>query len=62
MNKKNYDSDGMRTTDCCGAFSTYVDGGETGHCNELCCKQCYREVGFGEGDGNEYRNNEVSKV
>jgi len=38
-------------TDCCGAFSTFMD--ET-----LCCKKCYCEVPFGQGDGSEYKNKE----
>lgn len=32
-----------KRTDCCGAFSTYVEG-------VLCCKACYREVNV---DGSE---------
>lgn len=46
-----YDELGTRVTDCCGAFSTFMDdggGGET-----LCCKRCYSEVPDGQGDGTE---------
>jgi hypothetical protein len=46
MMAKRYNEDGVRLTDCCGSMSTYSDG-------TLCCKRCWREVGFGEGDGNE---------
>lgn len=47
-NGAKYDaSTGMRLTNCCASFSTYVDG-------TLCCKSCYMEVKTGEGDGNEY--------
>lgn len=44
----NFNTDGMRLTDCCGACSTY-------HGSTLCCKVCYREVDYGQGDGTEYR-------
>jgi len=44
---KKYDSDGHRLTNCCGAFSTFMEG------EVLCCKACYREVSFGEGDGSD---------
>ncbi len=47
---KKYDSDGHRLTNCCGAFSTFMEG-ERGEV--LCCKACYREVSFGEGDGSD---------
>ena len=45
-----YDESGRRLTDCCGAFSTYMDG------DILCCKQCYWEVPVGQGDGTETRD------
>ena len=46
-----YSSDGIRLTDCCGAFSTYFD-------NILCCKNCWQEVSYGQGDGEEtYQGN-----
>lgn len=45
---KQYDADGCRLTDCCGAFATYVD-------NALVCRRCFETVGAGEGDGTEYR-------
>lgn len=51
---KRYDENGQRLTNCCGAYSTYMDG------EVLCCKKCYRGVGFGEGDGSEYRT--VSRI
>ena len=35
-----------RLTDCCGAYSTYVEG-------ILSCKKCYHEVPQGQGDGTE---------
>lgn len=38
-------TDGTRLTDCCGAYSTYMDT------DELCCKACYNPVEYGEGDG-----------
>ena len=44
-----YDTSGLRLTDCCGAFSTYMDDGEGDVV--LCCKQCYNEVPIGQGDG-----------
>ena len=45
--KKRYAEDGTRLTDCCGAYSTYDEGGE------LYCKKCFQPVGFGQGDGTE---------
>lgn len=45
-----YDESGHRLTDCCGAFSTYMDG------DVLCCKKCYWEVPVGQGDGTETRD------
>ncbi len=47
MDKK-YDKGGQRVTSCCGCYSTYCD-------EVLCCKSCYAEVEFGEGDGSEFR-------
>ena len=41
----------MRLTSCCGAHSTYCEG-------HLCCKNCYEIVPIGEGDGNEFLNEE----
>lgn len=51
---KRYDPEtGDRLTDCCGAYSKYL---EDGSCNvALCCRNCYNEVGIGEGDGVEQR-------
>ena len=46
-----YDNDGMRLTSCCGAHSTFSGG-------YLCCKNCYEIVPIGEGDGNEFLNEE----
>ena len=43
-NNKRYDEDGCRLTDCCGAYSTYMDLG-------LSCRACCKEVEIGEGDG-----------
>lgn len=43
-----YDAEGMRLTDCCAAYSTYVEA-------TLCCKACYCAVDIGQGDGNEHR-------
>lgn len=37
----------LRTTECCGAFSTYSD-------TVLCCKSCWAEVPIGQGDGIEF--------
>jgi hypothetical protein len=45
--QKTYDTDGHRLTNCCGAFSTFMDG------EVLCCKACYQEVSLGEGDGSD---------
>ena len=51
-----YSSDGIRLTDCCGAFSTYFD-------NILCCKKCWQEVSYGQGDGEEtYQKNNVKEA
>lgn len=47
MMAKNYTPDGMRLTDCCGAFSTFSDV-------TLCCKVCWEPVPWGQGDGTEY--------
>lgn len=38
--------DRCRLTDCCHAYSTFVDV-------DLVCKNCYEPVSFGEGDGSE---------
>ena len=46
-----YGQDGMRLTSCCGAYSTHQEG-------YLCCKKCYEIVPIGEGDGNEFLNEE----
>ena len=44
---KTYNSeDGCRLTDCCNAYSTYME-------LDLCCKACYEPVEPGEGDGGE---------
>lgn len=48
-----YAKDGTRLTDCCAAYSTFhmeSDGSAT-----LCCKKCWCEVPFGQGDGSERR-------
>jgi len=51
-----YDDTGQRLTDCCGAYSTFMEGDTTAECGDiLCCKKCYREVELGQGDGSEYR-------
>ena len=47
---KKYTADGVRLTDCCGAYSTFVDVGDGW---ELSCKQCYKAVPSGQGDGSE---------
>ena len=60
MFKKIYDSSGMRLTTCCGACSTYIDSDQSGYCDVLVCKQCFCSVEFGEGDGNEYKENHYS--
>lgn len=36
---------GSELTKCCGACSTYVE-------DVLCCKVCFEQVPYGEGDGN----------
>ena len=43
---KKYSNEGCRLTDCCGAYSTYIE-------DDLFCKKCYELVEFGEGDGSE---------
>ena len=48
-----YDDLGQRTTDCCGAYSTYFATGLEPEV--LCCKKCYSQVSVGQGDGNEFR-------
>jgi hypothetical protein len=45
--QKRYADDGCRLTDCCGAYSTFSDGG-------LMCRRCCEYVESGEGDGGEY--------
>lgn len=45
---KKYNEEGMRLTDCCGAWSSYDENGE------LYCKACFNLVEPGEGDGSEY--------
>lgn len=50
---KNYDRNGQRTTDCCGCYSTYMDGGSGGDMI-LCCKKCHNPVSLGQGDGSEF--------
>ena len=37
----------IKLTNCCDAYSTYVD-------DILCCKKCYNTVSEGEGDGTKY--------
>ena len=44
---KKYDEHGCRLTDCCGTYSTYMDG------DVLSCKQCYQQVPIGQGEGSE---------
>ena len=53
--KKQYANDGTRLTDCCGAYSTYMEGIFNDMDIEilLCCKKCYEPVSHGQGDGNE---------
>lgn len=43
---KRFNPEGVRMTDCCGAFSTFVEGTQV-------CKECYCDVLPGEGDGAE---------
>ena len=47
MTKKYDPENGCRLTDCCGAYSTFMD-------DDLCCKACFNTVEFGEGDGSEH--------
>ena len=51
---KRYDALGQRVTDCCGCYSTYMDVDPESGEQVLCCKSCYNEVGFGQGDGSEF--------
>lgn len=53
--EKKYDKGGQRVTSCCGCYSTYCDVTGDPEDQILCCKSCYREVEFGEGDGSEFR-------
>lgn len=48
---KQYDDKGVRLTDCCGCYSTFMDDGEGNY--DLCCKKCYGLVPVGQGDGAE---------
>ena len=50
---KKYGADGVRLTDCCGAYSTFVDVGDGW---ELSCKRCYEAVPSGQGDGSEVQS------
>mgnify|MGYP003139059219 FL=1 len=49
--------DGTRLTDCCGAYSTSMETGETNKnsflfgIKLLCCEACYKQVQVGQGDG-----------
>ena len=52
--ERNYTPEGMRLTDCCGAYSTYMDSDYPG-ARTLCCKVCFHEVPFGQGDGAEFK-------
>lgn len=44
---------GVRLTDCCAAYSTYMDDWNGG--TVLSCKNCANVVEMGEGDGGEFR-------
>jgi hypothetical protein len=55
---KQYNDEGMRMTDCCGAFSSFYEMDNLGHIDTLLCKKCGGYVEFGEGDGNEHREEE----
>jgi hypothetical protein len=46
--QKQYNDEGMRLTDCCGACSTFDESGN------LYCKACFKGVSEGEGDGCDY--------
>lgn len=53
---RHYDAseqNGIRLTDCCKAYSAYMDDGAGGF--DLCCKSCYAPVPIGQGDGEERR-------
>ena len=53
---KRFDNGGQRVTSCCGSYSTYMDASDDPMDDQvLCCKACYNEVEFGEGDGSEVR-------
>ena len=57
---KTYDMDGTRLTNCCGAYSTYMEVDYDASTDEavfdLCCKECCGIVEFGEGDRSETWN------
>ena len=49
-----YDKYGTRLTDCCGAYSTFMEvSGDMDIEEELTCKNCYETVPYGQGDGSE---------
>jgi hypothetical protein len=51
---KKYAKDGTRLTDCCGAYSTFMEAsGDMDIEWELTCKGCYETVPYGQGDGSE---------
>jgi len=54
METKKYAKDGTRLTDCCGAYSTFMEAsGDMDIEWELTCKGCYETVPYGQGDGSE---------
>ena len=55
---KRYNEEGMRLTDCCGAYSSFYEVDNIGYIDTLLCKKCGERVDNGEGDGSEYREEE----
>ena len=55
LNRDEISFPGMRVTDCCNTFSTFLDPGDGS--SELCCKKCLEPVESGEGDGSEFLPN-----
>jgi hypothetical protein len=47
---------GDRLTNCCGMYSTFC-----GDTFSLCCKGCFQEVPFGQGDGNEKLGDSIAE-
>lgn len=58
--RKYHPETGDRLTNCCGMYSTFLCNG-TPDAMTLCCKGCYHEVPFGQGDGNEKLGDSIAE-